>query len=65
MDDRALEYILNISNVIAKLRRGDDDEQMFAAIKKQFPAVDVASAMRFLEEMNQLTSTLEDPSLKM
>jgi hypothetical protein len=38
---------------------------MFATIKKQYPAVDVVSAMRVLDEMKQLTSTLEDPSLKM
>jgi hypothetical protein len=51
--------------VIAKLRKREDDEQMFATIKKKYPDVDVVSAMRVLDEMKQLTLTLEDPSLKM
>jgi predicted aspartyl protease len=65
MEERAEEYITNISNVIAKLRSREDDEQMFATINKQYPTVDVFAAMKCLEEMNQLTSSLENPSLKM
>jgi short-subunit dehydrogenase involved in D-alanine esterification of teichoic acids len=51
MEERAEEYITNISNVIAKLRSREDDEQMFATIKKQYPAVDIFAAMKCLEEM--------------